>query len=111
MRVFEDLTAQLRRAELWVPWLESALRVLMVVIGAWLITRIAYNLLRRLRIYATAVVSRRGDGFDPELEKRAATVVAMFRLAIGSMVWAIALVMLCRVLFARGLRRYSAFGG
>ena len=93
MRVFEDLAAQLRRAELWVPWLESSLRLLLIVIGAWLITRIANNLLRRLRIYATAVVSRRGDGFDPELEKRTATIVAVFRLAIGSMVWALALVM------------------
>jgi len=93
MRVFEDLAAQLRRAELWIPWLESAVRVLMIVVGAWLITRIANNLLRRLRVYATAVVSRRGDGFDPELEKRTATIVAVFRLAIGSMVWAMALVM------------------
>ena len=32
MRVFEDLAAQLRRAELWVPWIESGVRVLMTVI-------------------------------------------------------------------------------
>src|ERR1022692_1856414 len=30
MRVFADLAAQLHRAELWVPWLESGLRVLMI---------------------------------------------------------------------------------
>lgn len=97
MRVLADLAAQLRRAELWVPWLESALRVLMIVIGAWLISRIAGNLLLRLRIYATAVMARRGIGLGPEpdleLQKRTATIVAMFRLAIGSLVWAMALVM------------------
>jgi len=93
MRVFEDLTAQLRRAELWVPWLESGVRVLMIVIGAWLLTRIAASLLRRMRNYATSVMARRSDGRDPELEKRTATVVAVFRLVIGSIVWAIAVVM------------------
>jgi len=93
MRVFEDLAAQLRRAELWVPWLESGVRVLMTMIGAWLIMRIVAQLLRRLRKYATAVMERRGNGPDPELEKRAATIVAVFRLVIGSTVWAIALVM------------------
>ncbi len=93
MRVFEDLAAQLRRAELWVPWLESAVRLLLIVIGAWVITRIVNQLLRRLRNYATSVMERRGNGPDPEMEKRAATIVAMFRLVIGSMIWAIALVM------------------
>jgi small-conductance mechanosensitive channel len=93
MRVFEDLAGQLRRAELWVPWIESGVRVLMTVIGAWMLTRVAAHLLRRLRRYVTSVMDRRDNGRDPELEKRAATVVAVFRLAIGSIVWAIALVM------------------
>jgi small-conductance mechanosensitive channel len=93
MRVLTDLAAQLHRAELWVPWLESGVRVLMTLAGAWLVMRILGQLLGRLRKYATSVIERRGDGFDPELEKRTATVVAMFRLVIGSMVWAIALVM------------------
>ena len=48
-----DLAAQLRRAELWVPWLESALRVLMIVIGAWLVTRIAGLLCRLIDDPAT----------------------------------------------------------
>jgi moderate conductance mechanosensitive channel len=93
MRVFQDLSAQLHRAELWVPWLESGLRVLMTILGAWLITRVVGHLLGELRKYATSVMERRGFGADPELEKRAATIVAVFRLFIGSVVWAIALVM------------------
>jgi small-conductance mechanosensitive channel len=93
MRVFADLFAQLRRAELWVPWLESGMRVLMTVIGAWLLTRIAAQLLRRLRKYANSVMERRGYSPDPELQKRTATIVAVFRLVISTMVWAIALVM------------------
>ncbi len=93
MRVFADLFAQLRRAELWIPWLESGMRVLITVIGAWLLTRIAAQLLRRLRRYATSVMERRGYSPDPELQKRTATIVAVFRLVISSMVWAMALVM------------------
>src|ERR1700733_9381325 len=93
MRVFSDLLAQLRQAELWVPWLESGMRVLATVIGAWLLTRVAAQLLRRLRRYANSVMERRGYSPDPELQKRTATIVAVFRLVISSMVWAIALVM------------------
>lgn len=93
MRFFEDLSAQLRRAELWVPWLESGVRVLMTLIGAWLLTRIVAKMLRRLRKYATSIMERRGYGPDPELQKRTATIVAVFRMAISSVVWAIALVM------------------
>jgi small-conductance mechanosensitive channel len=95
MRVFEDLAAQLRRAELWVPWIESGVRVLLVVIGAWLTMRIFSSLLRRLRIYANSVMARRGPDAAPdqELAKRTATIVATFRLFIGSIVWTIALVM------------------
>src|SRR5580692_10017943 len=93
MRVFADLSAQLHRAELWIPLIKSAVRVLLTVFGAWLITRIAGNLLRRLRLYAASIMERHGGGSDPEIEKRAATVVAVFRLLIGSLVWSIAMVM------------------
>ncbi|HEY1755163.1 MAG TPA: mechanosensitive ion channel family protein [Bryobacteraceae bacterium] len=93
MRVFADLYDQLQHAELWVPWLESGLRVLMTVIGAWLITRIASGLLGRLRAYATSVMEQRGFGPDPELQKRTATIVAVCRMAIASGIWVIALVM------------------
>jgi small-conductance mechanosensitive channel len=93
MRVLSDLYAQLHHAELWIPWLESGVRVLTTIIGAWLLTRIAGHLLRRLRVYATTVMERRGFGPDPELQKRTATIVAVFRLAIASAVWVIALVM------------------
>jgi small-conductance mechanosensitive channel len=93
MRVFADLSAQLHRAELWIPLIKSGVRVLLTVFGAWLITRIAGNLLRRLRLYAASVMERHGGDSDPEVEKRAATVVAVFRLLIGSLVWSIAMVM------------------
>jgi small conductance mechanosensitive channel len=38
-------------------------------------------------------MERHGGDTDPEVEKRAATVVAVFRLLIGSLVWSIAMVM------------------
>lgn len=69
MRVFDDLSAQLHRAELWVPLIKSGVRVVLTVFGAWLVTRIASSLLRRLRLYAASVMERHGGGSDPEVEK------------------------------------------
>lgn len=60
MRVLQELSAHLHRAELWIPSIKSAIRVLLTVIGAWLITRIANNLLRSLRVYAASVMERHG---------------------------------------------------
>ncbi len=93
MRYLEDLLQQLRRVEIWVPAAESALRVVLVVFGAWLLTRIAGKVLRRLHSYAIRTVEKHGEVSDRELEKRAATILAVLRLFLGSIIWLIALVM------------------
>src|SRR5580704_4022008 len=92
MHFFADLALELRRAEVWVPATKSAVRVLLTIFGAWLLTRIIGKLLRRLYVYALAAVERRGEPGDREMEKRAATIVAVLQLFLGSIVWLIAIV-------------------
>jgi small-conductance mechanosensitive channel len=93
MHVFDQLEQQLRRAEVWLPAAESTVRVLLIVFGAWLVTRIFGKLLHRIHTSAIAAMERHGEPSDRELEKRAATIVAVLRLFIGSIVWLIAMVM------------------
>jgi moderate conductance mechanosensitive channel len=89
----KDLSQELRRAEVWIPATKSALRVLLTVILAWVVTRIIGSLLQRLHAYSIAAMERHGQASDRELQKRAATIVAVLRLFLGSIVWLIALVM------------------
>lgn len=92
MRFLTDLWQQLRRAEVWIPATESFLRVLLIVVLAWTFTRIAGKLLGRLHRYAIAAMERHGES-DRELEKRAATLVAVLRLFLASIIWLLAIVM------------------
>lgn len=93
MTIFGPIFIQLRRAEVWIPVTESALRVLLTVILAWIFTRLTGSLLRRLHAYTIAAMERHGEAPDRELEKRAATLVAMLRLFLGSIIWLLAVVM------------------
>lgn len=93
MDVFRPIFAQLHRAEVWIPVTKSALRVLLTILLAWIFTRVTGSLLRRLHRYTVAAMERHGQAADRELEKRAATIVAMLRLFLGSVIWLIAIVM------------------
>jgi moderate conductance mechanosensitive channel len=93
MRFLADLSGQLRRAEVWIPATESFLRVLLIVILAVVFTRITGTLLRRLHAHAVAAMERHDGGSNREMEKRAATMVAVLRLLIVSIVWLIAIIM------------------
>jgi len=93
MRLFQDLAQQLRPAEVWLPAAQSTLRVLLIVVLAWAVSRIVGHFLRRLHTYAISVMERRGEPADRKPEKRAATIIAVLRLLIGSIVWLLVLVM------------------
>lgn len=93
MTYLQDLSQQLHRAEVWIPATESALRVLLTVLLAWTFTHITGRLLRRMHAYTIAAMEHRGEDSDRELEKRAATIVAVLRLIFGSIIWLIAIVM------------------
>ena len=93
MQISQGMALQLMRAERWMPWIFRGLRVLLILAGAWVLTHMARRLLRRLRSYAMRTMHRHGAASDSELEKRAATIMAVLAKLAGFMIWMVAVVM------------------
>jgi len=93
MQISSEAALDFARMERWIPWAERGLRVIVILVGAWAITRIARRLLSRLRLYAINTMDRRGAADAIELEKRAATIVAVLAKIVGVVVWIVAAVM------------------
>jgi moderate conductance mechanosensitive channel len=79
--------------DVWMPWAIRGLRVAVILIGAWLLTRIMRRLLAQLRNYTVRLMDRRGDGGTMEMEKRAATLIAVLSKLSSLTIWIVALVM------------------
>ena len=79
--------------EVWIPWVQKGVSVVFILAGAWLLTRIARRLLRRLRTYTVRVMDRRGNASTIELENRAATIIAVLGKLASTVIWIVALVM------------------
>jgi small conductance mechanosensitive channel len=93
MQISADFAKDLARAELWVPWVLRAVRVLVILAGAWLLTRLARRLLGRLRTYTIHLMDRRGEASALELEKRATTIISVLSKLASMVIWIVALVM------------------
>jgi len=87
------MALELVRAERWIPWLIRGVRVVVILAGAWLLTFIARRLLRHLRAYAMRTMKSHGHAPEIELEKRAATIMAVLAKLAAFAIWMIALVM------------------
>jgi small-conductance mechanosensitive channel len=75
------------------PWVPRGFRVLLILASAWLITRLAARAIAQLRHYVTGMLGRRGELPNPELERRAATIVMALRKVANSAIWVLAIVM------------------
>lgn len=87
-RLFEEVT----KPERWLGWTESAVRILFVILIAWVFSLVAQRLLSRLRAYAFRVMNRHGDGSHADAERRAATITAALSKVINLVIWIVALV-------------------
>lgn len=88
-----EVALELLRVERWIPWIFRGVRVLLILAGAWLLTYVARRLLQRLRTYAMRTMSRRGASSESEMEKRAATIMAVLAKLAAFVIWMIAVVM------------------
>jgi small-conductance mechanosensitive channel len=79
--------------DIWIPWALRGGRVVVILIGAWLLTRLARRVLTRLRIYTIRMMDRRAEGSSIEMETRAATIVAVLGKVTSLVVWLVAVVM------------------
>jgi small-conductance mechanosensitive channel len=93
MQIAREITGEMARAEVWMPWALRALRVLVILAGSWVLTAVARRLLARLQNYTIRVMDRRGGGSTIEMEKRAATLIAVMTKLTNFAIWMVALVM------------------
>jgi small conductance mechanosensitive channel len=101
MRLWDPILAEISKPENWLRWSEDAIHVVIILAGAWVLTRVIHRMLLRLRGYILAVMDKRGDGATGEMEKRATTIVAVLNKVTGMVIWVFALVW---ALFELGFR-------
>jgi small conductance mechanosensitive channel len=93
MQIAREIGSQAVRAEVWMPWALRGARVMVILVGAWVLTAVTRRLLARLRNYTIRLMDRRGGGTTIEMEKRAATLIAVMTKLANFCIWMIALVM------------------
>jgi small conductance mechanosensitive channel len=75
--------------------LEHAIRIAVILAGAYIATRILMRAVPRIRMHLVERVIKE-TGPDPELEKRAATLGGIFRRTAKAVIWIMAAVMVLR---------------
>jgi small-conductance mechanosensitive channel len=92
VRFLSQFLLNVDHPELWMPWVERSIKVLIILTAAWFVTRVARRLLIRLRHQTVTLMERHGRASDVEMEKRAATIVAALAKLVSSLVWLVAIV-------------------
>ena len=80
-------------AELAIPTLQHALRILLIFVAAWIASKAVNRWIPRLRQRIVDSVRRRGHGPGGEFDKRAATLSAILRKTVSVGIWVLAIVM------------------
>ena len=93
MQIARDVETELARAQIWAPWVERGLRVVVILAGSWMLTRVTRRLLGRLSGYTIGMMDRRRNGSTIEMENRAATLISVMTKLSSLVIWMIALVM------------------
>ena len=88
----------LARVDYWLPWAERGGRVLVILAGAWLVTRVVRRLLSRLRAQAARAMDHRtGQSgttlLQIDIDRRSATVVTALAKLAAFLIWMVAIVM------------------
>ncbi len=93
MKFSDKMLEQFAKPEIWLTWAENAMHVILVLVLAWIFTRVAKRLLLQLRNNAIRLMDRRGDGSKLEAEKRATTIMTALNKVVTLTIWLFALVM------------------
>ncbi|NWG12700.1 MAG: mechanosensitive ion channel family protein [Acidobacteria bacterium] len=89
-----DISSQLQQA--LYPFLTGLARIVIILVAAFVISRLARRFIRGLHARLVRVMARHAAGEAQELEKRAATIGAMLRKTVGVLIWALAIVIALR---------------
>jgi len=79
--------------DVWIGWAQRGFRVIVILLGSWLLTHLMRRLIRRLRGYMVHAMDRRGHASPIETENRAATIIAVLSKLTSLFIWIVALAM------------------
>src|SRR5260221_6519022 len=88
--------SQLLNPEFYVPLLFNLVRMLFILIFAYLSAKAIGRLLKTLRIYIVKMMLKGGGDTEYELEKRVQTILGVTRKVLYVLIWAIALIMVLK---------------
>ena len=80
--------------EYFLPYVFNGLRILSILIAAYLATLILRRLIRGLSVYSVRMMMKSGGATDFELEKRSQTISGVAKKAIVTLIWLIAIIMI-----------------
>jgi len=92
VRLYAELLREIQKGEVWLPWMERLIRVVVILAVAWIVTRVARRLIGRMRLRAARMLEKHG-ATDRDLEKRATTIFAVLVKLVSVTIWLVAVVM------------------
>lgn len=87
------LTKIPRTLDDWMPYIIDAIQIVVILAGAFVLTRVARRLAEAVRRNSLRVMQRHGDSLAQEMEKRADTITRVMSNAAIAFIWAAALIM------------------
>jgi moderate conductance mechanosensitive channel len=88
--------AQLLNPAYYAPFLSNAVRIVLILVFAYVASRAVARLLRGLRDYSVKMMLKSGGGNEYELEKRANTISNLAGKALFVLIWVIAGLMILK---------------
>src|SRR5258708_20946237 len=93
MQISREPPRELTRVDTWLPWAIRGVRVIVILLAAWIGVRIARKLLRRLRPHMLSMMTRHRHSTALELDNRAKTIESALSKLSTILIWLAALVM------------------
>lgn len=82
--------SQLLKLDYYAPFLSNALRIVVILLLAYIATRAIVRVMRTLRSYSVKMMLKSGGGNEFELEKRAETIESLAGKTLFILIWTIA---------------------
>jgi len=92
MKVWTKIAGEISKPENWLRWTEDAVHVIVILVVAWIITRVVRRLMGQLRGYTMRMVDKRGQGSTTEMERRATTIISVLSKLTNMVIWIFAII-------------------
>ena len=79
--------------DFFLPYIIDAVRIVLILVFAWIATRLSKRIIRTLDAYCIRMLMRANDVPDFEVRKRVATISSVSGRTLAFLIWALALIM------------------